>query len=140
MGSYEHGSLTLSATDWRRPSSQKVFPTVLDDIASVTLSTALSALAQRERVSANNIANLETPNFSASSVSFEDSLRAAVAAGDPASARFSVTPTGETPGLNGNNVDLDTETMTDEKTQLQYSLLSGAISAKFNLIDTVIKG
>jgi hypothetical protein len=30
--------------------------------------------------------------------------------------------------------------MTDEKTQLQYSLLSGAISAKFNLIDTVIKG
>ena len=113
---------------------------MLDDIASVTLSTALSALAQRQRVSANNIANLETPDFSASSVSFEDSLRAAVAAGDPASAQVTVTPTGETPGLNGNNVDLDTETITDEKTQLQYSLLSGAISAKFSLIDTVIKG
>jgi flagellar basal-body rod protein FlgB len=113
---------------------------VLDDVASVTLSTALSALAQRERVSANNIANLETPNFSASSVSFEDSLRAAVAAGDPASAQASVDPTGETPGVNGNNVDLDTETITDEKTQMQYSLLSGAMSAKFNLIDTVIKG
>ncbi|MFL6160950.1 MAG: flagellar basal body rod protein FlgB [Jatrophihabitantaceae bacterium] len=113
---------------------------MLDDIASVTLSTALSALAQRERVSANNIANLETPNFTASSVSFEDSLRAAVAAGDPASARFSVARTGDAPGINGNNVSLDTETVTDEKTQLQYSLLSGAMSAKFNLIDTVIKG
>lgn len=113
---------------------------MLDDIASVTLSTALSALAQRQRVSANNIANLETPNFSASAVSFEDSLRAAVAAGNPASAQVTVNPTGETPGINGNNVDLDTETMTDEKTQLQYSLLSGAMSAKFGLIDTVIKG
>lgn len=113
---------------------------MLDDIASVTLSTALSALAQRERVSANNIANLETPNFSASQVSFEDSLRAAVAAGNPGSAQLAITPTGETPGVNGNNVDLDTETVTDEKTQMQYSLLSGAISAKFNLLDTVIKG
>ena len=28
----------------------------------------------------------------------------------------------------------------DEKTQMQYSLLSGAISAKFRLIDTVLKG
>jgi len=113
---------------------------VLDDIASVTLTTALSGLSQRERVSANNIANIETPNFSASTVSFEDSLRAAVAAGDPAAAQVDVSPTGETPGINGNNVNLDTETMTDEKTQLQYSLLSGAMSAKFSLLDTVIKG
>jgi len=113
---------------------------VLDDITSVTLSTALSGLAQRERVSANNIANIDTPNFSASRVNFEDALRSAVAAGDPASASFSVTGTGETPGVNGNNVDLDTEVVDDEKTQMQYSLLSGAISAKFSLIDTVLKG
>jgi len=113
---------------------------VLDDIASVTLNTALSALAQRERVSANNIANLETPNFSASSLSFEDSLRSAVAAGDPAAAEVSLTPTGDTPGVNGNNVNLDTEVVNDEKTQMQYSLLSGAVSAKFSLLDTVIKG
>ena len=113
---------------------------MLDDIASVTLNTALSALAQRERVSANNIANLETPNFSASSLSFEDSLRSAVTAGDPAAAQVSVTPTGDAPGVNGNNVNLDTEVVNDEKTQMQYSLLSGAVSAKFSLIDTVIKG
>ncbi|MDQ2958596.1 MAG: flagellar basal body protein [Actinomycetota bacterium] len=125
--------------DWRSPDDGS-FVTVLDDVASVTLSTALSALAQRQRVSANNIANIETPNFSASQVSFESSLRDAVAAGDPGQAQSSVTPTADPAGINGNNVNLDTETITDEKTQLQYSLLSGAMSAKFSLIDTVLKG
>jgi flagellar basal-body rod protein FlgB len=113
---------------------------VLDDVTSVTLSTALSALAERQRISANNLANIETPNFTASQVSFESSLRDALAAGDPAQARFSITPTADPAGINGNNVNLDTETVTDEKTAMQYSLLSGAMSAKFNLIDTVLKG
>jgi len=113
---------------------------VLDDVTSVTLSTALSALAERQRISANNLANIETPNFSASQVSFESSLRDAIAAGDPTQASVSITPTTDPAGVNGNNVNLDTETVTDEKTALQYSLLSGAMSAKFGLIDTVLKG
>lgn len=113
---------------------------MLDDIASVTLSTALSALAARQRISANNIANIETPNFRASQLSFESSLRDAVSAGEPAQADSSVTSTTDAPGINGNNVNLDTETVTDEKSQLQYQLLSGAMSSKFALLDTVIKG
>jgi flagellar basal-body rod protein FlgB len=127
------------AKDWRSPPMTGV-STVLDDITSVTLNTALSALAERQRISANNLANIETPNFTASQVSFESSLRDALAAGDPAQASASVTPTTDPAGVNGNNVNLDTETVTDEKTALQYSLLSGAMSAKFNLIDTVLKG
>lgn len=113
---------------------------MLDDIASVTLSTALSALAARQRISANNIANIETPNFRASQLSFESSLRDAVSAGEPAQADSSVTSTTDARGINGNNVNLDTETVTDEKSQLQYQLLSGAMSSKFALLDTVIKG
>ncbi len=113
---------------------------VFDDIASVTLSTALSGLAAQQRVSANNIANIETPNFTASQVSFEDSLRAAVASGDPSQATLTETRQTGPVSANGNNVSLDTETVTDEKTQLQYQLLSGAMSAKFQLLDTVIKG
>lgn len=73
-------------------------------------------------------------------MSFEASLADAVAAGDPAQARVSVTPTADAPGVNGNNVNLDSETLTDEKTTLQYQLLTGALSSKFSLIDTVIKG
>jgi flagellar basal-body rod protein FlgB len=113
---------------------------VLDDVASVTLSTALSALAARQRVSANNIANLETPNFRAGQVSFEDSLRQAVAAGTPGQAGITLTASTAPAGINGNNVSLDTETLIDEKTALQYQLLSGAMSSKFGLIDTVLKG
>jgi flagellar basal-body rod protein FlgB len=113
---------------------------VLDDVTSVTLSTALSALAERQRVSANNIANLETPNFRASQVSFEDNLRQAVAAGDPSQADVTVTASSDPAGINGNNVNLDTETLTDSKTALQYQLLSGAMSSKFALIDTVLRG
>jgi flagellar basal-body rod protein FlgB len=113
---------------------------VLDDVASVTLSTALSALAARQRVSANNIANLETPNFRAGQVSFEDNLRQAVAAGEPAQAGITLTASTAPAGINGNNVNLDTETLIDEKTTLQYQLLSGAMSSKFALIDTVLKG
>jgi flagellar basal-body rod protein FlgB len=139
MGDYEQGTLTARHGS-AKPHLTGVFATVLDDIASVTLSTALSALAQRQRVSANNIANIETPNFTAGTVSFEDSLRAAVASGDPSAARISVGTSSDAAGVNGNNVSLDTETVTDEKTQLQYSLLSNAMSAKFSLIDTVLKG
>ena len=120
---------------------------MLDDIASVTLSTALSGLSARQRVSADNIANIETPNYRANQVSFEASLRDAVAAGDPSQATITTSPTGTPPaigdnnvGVNGNNVSLDTETLTDEKTGLQYQLLSGALSSKFSLIESVLKG
>lgn len=113
---------------------------MLDDVASVTLSTALSALAARQRVSANNIANIETPNFRAGQLSFEDNLRRAVADGEPAGAAVTITPSDAPVGLNGNNVNLDTETLTDQKTALQYRLLSGAMSSKFELLSTVLKG
>jgi flagellar basal-body rod protein FlgB len=116
------------------------FRFVLDDITSVTLSTALSALAMRQRVSANNIANIETPNFTAGQVSFEASLREAVASGDPGQATMTQGLSSDPAGINGNNVSLDNESVTGEKTQLQYQLLTGAMSSKFSLLESVIKG
>lgn len=113
---------------------------MIDDIASLTLTTALSGLAARQRVSADNIANIETPNFTAKQVSFEDSLRQAVDSGDPSQASLAETSQIGPVSVNGNNVSLDTETVTDQKTQLQYQLLSGALTSKFGLIETVIKG
>lgn len=113
---------------------------MLDDVTSVTLATALSALSQRERVSADNIANLETPGYTAQRVSFEDSLRAAVGAGDPASALVTTSASGDPAGINGNNVSLDAEIVDDTKSQMQYQLLSTAVSAKFALLSAVIKG
>lgn len=125
--------------DWLDPRPEASF-IVIDDLTSVTLATALSGVAARQRVTANNIANLETPNFIASSVQFEDALRSAVESGDPASATFTEAATTAAPGINGNNVNLDQETVIDSQSQLQYSLLSGAITSKYGLISTVLKG
>ena len=113
---------------------------MLDDVASLTLQTAIGGLGQRERVTANNIANIETPGFTASQVSFESSLADAVAAGDPTAASTSVDPTSDPAGANGNNVSLDAEITTATKTTLQEQLLTGAITAKYGLISTVLKG
>lgn len=113
---------------------------MLDDLTTSTIATALSGLAMRQRVSANNIANIETPNFRAGRVDFETSLRDAVSSGDPADASFTQTKTTDQAGANGNNVNLDQETVIDQQTTMQYQLLTGAMTSKFSLLDTVIKG
>jgi flagellar basal-body rod protein FlgB len=113
---------------------------VLDDVTSVTLQTALSALSQQQRVSANNIANLETPGYQAGRISFEDSLRDAVASGNPTSTQVTSSTSGDPSGVNGNNVSLNEEIVIEEKTGQQYQLLSTAMSAKFDLLTDVIKG
>ncbi|WP_375492573.1 flagellar basal body rod protein FlgB [uncultured Jatrophihabitans sp.] len=113
---------------------------MLDDISSVTLQVALSGLAQRQQVSANNIANTETPNFTASKVSFESSLADAVRNGDPAAASISTGGTGDAAGANGNNVSLDSEFVTATKTTLQEQLLTSALTSKYGELSTVLKG
>ena len=51
---------------------------MIDSTGSV-IYAALNGLAARQRVIANNVANVETPGFIAGRVSFEDSLREAIA-------------------------------------------------------------
>lgn len=113
---------------------------MLDDVASVTLQAAIGGLSQRQRVTANNIANIETPGFTASQVSFESNLAAAVADGNPAQATPAISPTADAAGQNGNNVSLDNEVVTATKTTLQEQLLTSAITSKYGLISTVLKG
>jgi flagellar basal-body rod protein FlgB len=116
---------------------------VLDDIASVTLQAGLAGLAQRQQVTSNNIANSETPGFSASQVSFESSLADAVNSGDLngiASSGTTVSGTGDAAGQNGNNVSLDREFVDATKTTLQEQLLSNALTSKYGWLSTVLKG
>ena len=134
----EHGRSPLFAMDGETPTGG--FAIVLDDVASVTLHAALSGLAQRQRVTANNIANIDTPGFTAGRVSFEDSLRSAVEAGEPASALVSSGFSSDNAGVNGNNVNLASEITIDEETTLATQLMSGALTSKFALISTVLGG
>lgn len=96
------------------------------------LQTALRGLSLRQRMIADNLANVETPGFLAGRVDFESALRAAAAEGtlpvdQPAVAR-SLQPT----RTNGNNVNLDEETVAAVETGLRYELTITALTNKFN--------
>ncbi|HEU5006862.1 MAG TPA: flagellar basal body protein [Jatrophihabitantaceae bacterium] len=106
----------------------------------MTLQQAVSGLGLRQQVTANNIANLETPGFTAQNVDFESSLASAVAAGNPGATAITTSASTEPAGLNGNNVDLNDEVVTATKTGLQEKLLTGALTSEYSLIATVLRG
>lgn len=113
---------------------------MFNDITSVALDTALHGLSRRNQVTANNIANLETPGYSAKAVKFEDKLLSAIESGEPASTRIDVLNTGDRPGQNGNNVNLERQMITATKTVLQQKLITGAITSRFSWTSAVLKG
>jgi len=110
----------------------------VQDLALGALHSALRGLSARQRVMADNVANVETPEFLASKVDFEASLREAIASGDPArfetTSRHSLAPT--TP--NGNNVSLDDEMIGLIDTELRYQLAAEAMNYKFRLVRTAM--
>ena len=111
---------------------------MFDSVTSVALNSALDGLALRQRVIADNVANIQTPGFLAGRVAFEDSLAAAVAGGSggvtPSVAR-SLEPTRE----DGNNVNLDAETLSNIDTGLRYDLVVRAMDGKFSSITTALR-
>ena len=113
---------------------------VSDPVGSV-IAAALDGVSLRQRVIADNIANVDTPGYRASSVDFESALRAAVADGDLDGGLQAVTLPTDTPvGANGNNVDLRKETMAAVQSQFQYQLLTRAASDRFALVRAVTEG
>jgi flagellar basal-body rod protein FlgB len=112
------------------------------DPVSGALYSALDGLALRQQVIADNIANVDTPNFRATSVDFESSLRAAILDGTVTDGRVSPTtaPTQTPVGENGNNVDLRKETLAAMQSQFQYQMVSRAVSDRFDLVKTVAQG
>src|SRR5438093_8652225 len=83
------------------------------------LRAAMSGLAARQRAIANNVANVDTPNFKATEVRFEDALKTALGRGKPGNAvdqnalnstasRTSIVNTTSS-RADGNNVDIDRE-------------------------------
>lgn len=116
----------------------------VSDAVSGALHAALDGVALRQRVTADNIANVDTPGFRASTVDFESSLNSAIADGDFAAGRASVTASGTLSnapaGLNGNNVDLRKESLDAMQSQFQYQLLTRAVSDRYSLLRTVVTG
>jgi flagellar basal-body rod protein FlgB len=111
----------------------------MDPILSV-LQFAVDGLSQRQQVTADNLANTDTPGFTAQQVGFESSLQQALSSpnGGPATVTVSADPTA--PGANGNNVDTANQLVTAEQTTLQYQTMVEMLNAQFRLIQGAAGG
>jgi flagellar basal-body rod protein FlgB len=127
------------------------------------LETALNAYALRNKVSAENIANINTVGYKSKSVSFEDELSGALhqtpsgartnerhiplgnSAGPDSSARIiedrsgTGTPTDEL-ASGVNNVDIDHEMAELAKNQIRFRFAARLVSESFKGIQKSIRG
>ena len=112
----------------------------MSDPTTAILRQALHGLAVRQRSITDNLANLETPNYLAKRVDFEASLQQAIGSGNPAATTVSTSRTNDATGINGNNVNLDDETILASDTALRYQLSVEALNAKYRLMRVAIRG
>ena len=114
---------------------------MFDDVSSSALRVAVTGLSARQSAIANNIANVETPGYKARKVKFEEALQGAVAHGEsPSGVTPSVQSSLEPTRLNGNNVNLDEETLSHIDTTMRYQLTLRALDSKYGLLRDAIKG
>lgn len=116
-------------------------PDPIGDPTTRALSLALSGLSLRQRTIADNVANIGTPGYKAGRVDFETNLATAYANGqDPATAQIWQTRSAAPGGLNGNNVNLDEETLDGTETGLAYQLGVQAMTDHFQRMRLAIGG
>ena len=117
----------------------------VSDAVSSILKTAIDGLTARQNVTADNIANVDTPGFTATTVAFETALKEAIQSGAYNGSLASLpqipitTEATQTPvGANGNNVDLRHEEVAMIQTQYTYSIMGRAISDHYDLMKTAM--
>jgi flagellar basal-body rod protein FlgB len=106
----------------------------MSDLAISAISASLDGLAAQERIIAQNLANADTPGYTAAQVNFEDSLRSAIAKGDPSQFSVTTTPTTDPANVNGNNVSVDEQSVSLTGTALQYQLMTSAMNNELHLL------
>jgi flagellar basal-body rod protein FlgB len=133
-------------------------PAIGDRESAEALRVALDGLARRQKAIANNIANVDTPNFKASEVRFEDHLAAALrqrGGGLP----LARTAAGHLPGQpgrladvrpreeivhsltyrnDGNNVDIDAQMSALAETQLRHAALTQLLGGHLSSLRSII--
>ncbi len=116
------------------------------DIASSVLSKTLDAAAARQKVVANNIANVETPNYKRSYVSFESELKKIMQQPNGHDVRLGLKSLAPTCLLDvsspakpdGNNVNIDAEIADLAETALKYKAATVLLEAKIGMLRSAI--
>jgi flagellar basal-body rod protein FlgB len=131
---------------------------IFNDMALRAASFALDGLSLRQRVTANNIANVDTPNYKAQLVSFEDQLQNVLSSEtDPglavetthnkhlgyrpvsSNSFISINQRNSELRNDGNNVDIDIEMTALAETSLRYQALTKLAGSKLALLKTIIR-
>jgi flagellar basal-body rod protein FlgB len=113
---------------------------VITDSTMTALHASLTGLQQRQRVTADNIANIQTPGFLAGRVDFESTLQNEIASGQtPVVGQSSVSRSTDPTRTDGNNVNLDTETVIQTETGLRYQLALNALDGKYALLRSALR-
>jgi flagellar basal-body rod protein FlgB len=121
------------------------------------IESALKGLTARQRTIADNVANVDTPEFKASRVSFEAALKQAIGADDQPLKMFKVKNAVDSPGEapadvkptviqetdlgrrnDGNNVDIDREMLELSDTNVRFNALIQVMSSKMSNLRFVI--
>ena len=119
-----------------------------------SLENGLSYATLNQKTIANNISNVDTPNYKAKNVSFKDMLekeqQISISAYRTDNRHYDFTIRQSTPGVNnvdglryrnnGNAVDMDAEQVKVAKNQIYYNALIDRMNGKLNTLNTVIKG
>ena len=114
---------------------------------------ALDGLSLKEKAISNNVANVDTPGYTAKTVDFQSTLEKALGTSSelamettdsrhltsPAgSTRFAETNrTGGTARADGNDVDIDVELTDMSQTAIEYQALTESVSKKLSLLSTI---
>jgi flagellar basal-body rod protein FlgB len=132
--------------------------TIFSDDAVNAASLALKGLSARQQAISNNIANVDTPGYSAKTVDFESTLSRTL---NQSSAKVAISKTnklhmdttssssdfltsvnraGGSTREDGNNVDIDTELIDMSETNIKYQAISQGISTKLLLLKSIAQG
>jgi flagellar basal-body rod protein FlgB len=118
----------------------------LFDVTSSALEVAIRGTEQRQTVLANNLANVNTPGFKRSDVSFQGALADALqsSGGDTsvvdATALQTSTDSSTSMRADGNNVDVDVESANLAKNQLLFDSVMAIDTKRLHTMDTAITG
>lgn len=115
------------------------------------LENSLAYSSLKQKVIANNIANVDTPNYKAQEVSFKTELDRATLHANRSDDRHFEFKRGSSNieintrrttsyNHNGNNVDIDKEMADMAQNQIYYNVLVDRMNGKFNALKEVLKG
>ena len=112
---------------------------VIDPTMQAAMS-ALDGLSQRQNAISRNLANVDTPGYHTKDINFQAAIQRVMNEGNDVRLE---NVSSEVEGLperpDGNNVNIDRESMLMAQTQLQYQMGVQLIKAEFHRLLTAIK-